>query len=141
MYGRYSIPVFATNYYKAKEYLSIAISRPIIPDVVKKSYDKYDKGTNEETSRNLIDTIYQTTTSETTKKIIRQNEVITNLTKALEKLVTNYKTMYGVYPSTLQEMIDKKFLYPTPLLEKEFTITINNETGVVVILPNDTPSK
>lgn len=121
--------------HKTMEYLSIAAARPLVPPVVTSAYTsyktkKYKKGDQTE---NLIRTIYDTTTSKTTKEMLENQIYISDLTRILTTLVANYKKQFGVYPSSLDEMIAHNVVQISPEVIDHFAITIDGKSGVVEI--------
>jgi hypothetical protein len=127
------------NLVKAKEqalyYIGIAASRPIIPDIVLHAYTSMSTRqlSNEKASRELIQTIYNTTESKTTKKIIKEGMVISQLTKELEDVVKEYKNKYGTYPTSLDDIVSHGLAQVSPALEKEFNVIFDAKTGAVYI--------
>ena len=127
----------AKNREKALEYFEIAATRPLIPDLVRTVYRAYKKNLLKENDATLafIKTIYETTESETTKKIIKEGMVLSDMTQIVKNVSEKYKTRYGRYPSSLTELIDAKMIQVTPALTEGFRITINPSTGAVDIVP------
>lgn len=127
------------NYDKALHYIEIAATRPIIPDVVRSVYRAYAKKTltGDAASRAFIKTIYDTTESKTTKKIIEEGMVISDMTQIVKNVSEKYKIKYGKYPSSFQELINKEMIRVTPGLQEEFRVTINQNTGEVEITPKN----
>ncbi len=127
------------NYTKAFYYIEIAASRPIIPDSVYYAYTKYSqkKITGNSASKEFIKTMYDTTKSTTTKKILKQGMILSDLTQAMQIIVENYKTKFGMYPKSVDEMVEHNMIEVTPALKKEFIVTIDKNTGVVEILPKN----
>lgn len=127
------------NYEKALAYITIAASRPIVPDLIHSVYTSFSKKTlqGDDATRAFIQSIYDTTESKTTKKIIEEGMVVSTITKQITDTVLVYKKIYGKYPTSLQDLVDQKLLTVSPALEKEFTVTINKATGVVEILPKN----
>lgn len=125
------------NKEKALHYIEIAASRPIIPDIVLRAYKSYlaKKITGDDASRAFIQTIYNTTESKTTKKIIKEGMVISQLIKTLSEVVQEYKNKYGVYPKSLDDIVSRGLVQVSPDLEKGYIVTIDGKTGVVDITP------
>ena len=120
---------------KALPYLKIAASKQDTPDVVIKVYNSYLKNllTGDNATKALIGTIYETTNSETTKKILKEGVIINNLKEVLEIIIKNYKIKYGYYPSTLNDLVNTGMIKNTQALSDEFNVSINNTTGEVKI--------
>jgi hypothetical protein len=126
---------------KALPYLKIASEKNDSPDLVKKAYKNYFTQTitgtkpNGEINNDLIKTIYDTTKSETTKKIIEEGVMSSTLTEVLQSLAKKYKNNYGTYPKSVEDLAEKNMIQFTPQLKEKFTIVINQYTGTVTITP------
>lgn len=122
---------------KALYYLKIAASNPEAPERVQAIYKSYLKNTltGEAASRAFIKTIYETTESETTKKILKENVLINDLTEILENLVATYKEKYGFYPNSIDDLVKRKLIQSSTALKADFNITINRNNGEVKITP------
>lgn len=125
------------NREKALEYFEIAATRPLIPDLVRSVYRSYKKNILKESdsTRAFIKTIYETTESKTTKKIIKEGMVLSDMAQIVKNVSEKYKIKYGVYPSSLEELIEKKMIQITPGLKEEFEVVIDKNTGDVTIIP------
>ncbi len=124
------------NYPKASNYIELAITRPIVPTAVQTLYNSYIKRNlaEQSTSQAFIKTIYDTTDSETTKKILKQNMAINDITQALESVVRSYKQQFGIYPKSLSDLVNKNLLRISPELEQNFHITIDDKNGNIEVL-------
>lgn len=124
---------------KALYYLKIAASHPDAPDIIHNVYKSYLKNTitGNVASRQFVKAIYDTTSSETTKKILKEGIMINDLKEILKSVVDNYKTKYGVYPISIDELIQHKMIQVGPELKNEFKITINQNTGEVIIVTKE----
>lgn len=126
---------------KALIYLKIAAEKDDAPELVIRAYKNYLKQTitgtkpNGEINNDLIRTIYDTTKSETTKKILEDGLMINSLTEVIEALVKKHKATYGFYPQSIDVLSEKKMIQFTPQLKERFIITINEYTGKVTITP------
>jgi hypothetical protein len=122
---------------RALHYLKIAASQPSAPTRVSEAYKSYLKNTitGEAASRLFIKTIYETTESETTKKILEEGVMVNDLTDILTTVVNNYKTKYGFFPASIDELINHKMIKPGSgsEIQKRFNIRINQQTGEVKI--------
>lgn len=127
------------NYEKALEYVEIAVTRPIIPESVAHAYKSFSKKviTGDNATRSFVQTIYDTTESQTTKKIIREGMVIGDLTQSIKKVVDDFKNIYGRYPNSLDELVEKNMIQILPALKSEFNVLIDKNTGDVEITPKN----
>jgi hypothetical protein len=123
---------------KVLPYLSIAVSRPIIPVAVKRSYDLYTskKVSGSKASREFIKTIYETTTSTTSKEIIKQGLVMNQIADQLSEASQKYKSLYGKYPKSIDDIISKGLIVVDKTLRNKTIITIDPLTGSVAVVPN-----
>ena len=116
-------------------------TRYVLPAQIKRAYKNYLKQTltgtkpSGEINNDLIKTIYDTTKSETTKKIIEDGVMVNTLTEIIQTLVKKYRTLYGEYPQSIDLLAEKKMIQLAPLLKEKFTITINQNTGAVTVTP------
>jgi hypothetical protein len=124
------------EYYKALHYLGIAVSRPIVPQIVRGVYDSYEKKkiTGDAANRAFVKSIYETTTNQTTKKMIKNSIAINDIVKILNEAIGTYQKRYGYYPATVEDLVAVDLVQITPLLQKEFSITINKDTGAVGVI-------
>lgn len=120
---------------KALYYLKIAAAHPDAPPRIHEVYASYLKRalTGDNAAREFIKAIYETTESETTKKILEEGIMISDLTEILKGVVTKYKTTYGVYPNSFNDLVTAKMIQAGPELQKTFSITINKYTGEVKV--------
>ena len=120
---------------KALYYLKIAASHPDAPERIHQVYTSYLTRalTGDNAAKEFVKAIYDTTESETTKKILRDGIMINDLTEVLKTVVKSYKTKYGVYPSSVNDLIAAKMIQAGPELQKEFKITISRNTGEVKV--------
>ncbi len=127
------------NYEKALEYVEIAVTRPIIPESVSHAYKSFSKKviTGDNATRAFVQTIYDTTESDTTKKIIREGMIVSDLTVTLKKVVDDYKIIYKKYPKSIDDIVDKKMIEIAPALKTEFDVIIDGNTGDVEIKPKN----
>lgn len=121
------------NSEKALYYLKIAAAHPDAPPRIHEVYASYLKRalTGDNAAREFIKAIYETTESETTKKILEEGIMISDLTEILKGVVTKYKTTYGVYPNSFNDLVTAKMIQAGPELQKTFSITIHKYTGEV----------
>jgi len=124
------------NYEKALQYIEIAISRPDAPIAVQTAYDLYKKKklSVDNASQMFIQTIYDTTESKTIKTILDKEIMLINLNKVISTVVEAYKNKFGIYPSSVDDLAQKKFMKVSPALEKEFIVKINKNTGEVRVM-------
>lgn len=124
---------------KALYYLKIASSLPLTPHNVQYIYTMYEKKflSGNTASQALIKTIYDTTTSSTTKKIIKNQIVINSLIQTLQPVIQNYKNKYGMYPSSLNDLIINNMIQVNTEFKTDFIITINKNTGEITIVSNE----
>ncbi len=127
------------KYDSALHYIGIAVSRPAAPNGVHEVYNRYVKRilSGDNASQAFIKTIYDTTESATTKKIIEQGMVIDDLTRGLQSIVDIYKNKYGKYPTSVDDMVARKIIKVSPELQNQFNITIDKNTGIVEIIPKN----
>jgi hypothetical protein len=120
---------------KALPYLKLAASHPDAPERVHTVYTSYLKRTltGDNAAKEFIKTIYDTTSSETTKKILKNGVMINDLTEILKSVVLNFKKKYGVYPNTFDDLVAAKMIKPNTGLNNEFNITINRYNGDVKV--------
>ncbi len=126
------------NTEKALKYLKLASSYENAPERIHNAYKSYLKNTltgktaaGKDTSRDLIQAIYETTENGTTKKMIEESVRLSDLTDILEGIVKEHKKKYGYYPSSIFELAAHKMLKNEVLLNKQFRIIINQNTGKV----------
>jgi len=121
---------------KALPYLKIATQKPDAPDAVKNVYQTYLKNILTGTDANtlLIKIIYDTTTSKTTREIVEEGLLTKALSTALTLVVEDYKTKYGEYPISIDELIAKKMVSESTDLKRNYTISINQTTGEVKVI-------
>jgi hypothetical protein len=125
----------AKDYDKALEYTKIAISRPIIPDMVANFYNIYAKKKwgDKEANQAFLKTIIDTTKSTTTKKILKQGVAISTITTIIQTAAETYKEKYGTYPESIDELANKKLLGFSPALKSEFIVLMDKQTGHVQV--------
>lgn len=128
------------NTEKALKYLKLASSYENAPERIRNVYKVYLKNTltgktaaGKDISRDLVKAIYETTESETTKKMIAESVRIGDLTEILEGVALEHKKKYGYYPSSIFELAAHKMLMKEDLLNKQFKIVINQNTGKVTV--------
>jgi hypothetical protein len=123
------------NYQKAFRYIHIAASRPIIPKSVRNLYSVY--GTRnlpkDQATQALIGTIYQTTTSTTTREVIKTDMEIRELTEQFQKQIGSFKTRTGRIPESFDELVKNGLLVIDEYVTEKFTLEYNNKTGEVLI--------
>lgn len=123
---------------KALYYLKIAASHPDAPERIHNAYTTYLKNTltgKSASGTDLVKAIYETTSSETTKKILKEGVMINDLTDIIKTVVASYKNKYGIYPSSLNDLINRKMIREDagPELKNNYNIVINSNTGNVTI--------
>lgn len=128
------------NNEKALYYLKLAASHEKAPERIQTVYKSYLKNillgktaAGKDMSRDLVKAIYETTESKTTKKMLEESVRITDLTDILEGIVKEHKKKYGYYPSSIFELAAHNMLINEDLLSKQFTISINQNTGKVTV--------
>lgn len=128
------------NTEKALYYLKLASSHEDAPDIIHQVYKTYLKNTlmgktaaGKDASSDLIKAIYQTTESETTKKILEEGVRVNDLTEILDGMTQTYYKKYGYYPSSLDDLASHGIIKITDALTKEFRITFNDHTGKVTV--------
>ncbi len=123
--------LFTKTYDKAKEYLRIAAEKKDAPPGVYLNYSSFviNEVKGYRASYDLVKVIYDATSDETLKKILAaglEKEVINTM---LERGILAYKTTTGVYPSNLEQLIERNFVsLPSAFLEN-FSITFDKKTG------------
>lgn len=120
---------------KALYYLKIAASKESSPQRVKDVYTSYLKRTltGDNAAKEFIKTIYETTESETTKKILEDGIAVENLTKVIEIIATSYKNKFGIYPRSIDDLMAAKMIKHGNEIKARFSITISRTTGKVDI--------
>ncbi len=124
------------NTEKALYYLSIASSNKDAPEIIHKVYATHLKNTisgKSASGKDLVKAIYDTTTSETTKKMLEEGIKIDILKETLETISRDFKKKYGVYPSSLNDLTSRKILQVGQDFKNEFDITFNRYTGEVTV--------
>jgi hypothetical protein len=81
----------------------------------------------------LIGTIYQTTTSTTTKEVIKTDMEIRELTEQFQKQILSFKTRTGRLPESFNELVKNGQLIIDAGVTEKFTLEYNNKTGEVLI--------
>lgn len=124
---------------KALYYLKIAADNPDAPERIRNVYKSYLKNAifGDVAAREFIKAIYDTTSSETTKKILEDGIMTNDLKEIIESIANNYKIKYSVYPTSIDDLVYTKMIQIRPELKKEFNITINKNTGEVSITPKN----
>lgn len=126
---------------KVLPYLAVAVSRPIIPVAVKSSYELYTskqvKGSK--ASREFIKTIYETTQSKTSKDIIKQGLVMTQIADQITEASQEYKKRFGSYPKSIDDIAEKGLITVDTTLKNKTIITIDQTTGIASVTPRTGP--
>jgi hypothetical protein len=127
--------LFTKSYNIAKEYLKIAAEKKNAPPGVYLNYSSFviNEVKGYKASFDLVKVIYDTTNDETLKKVLGlglEKEVLTTM---LERGILAYKTITGVYPSSLEAMTDKNLVSLPQEFSEKFVVTINNKTGAFKI--------
>jgi hypothetical protein len=125
---------------KAFKYLKLAAENKKAPELISRTYKTYLKNTlmGRTASGDLVKAIYDTTESETTKKILESNVMINELTEVLKGIVSSYKTKYGYYPNSIDDLIARNMIRRGPELKSTFTVIINRNNGDVQVTPKVT---
>lgn len=123
--------LFTKSYDKAKEYLKIAAEKEDAPTGVYLNYSSFVindiKGYR--ASYDLVKVIYDSTNDLTLKKILEaglEKELILTM---LERGIVAYKTTVGRYPSSVEELAEKKLISLPQAFVEKFTVTINRYNG------------
>lgn len=120
---------------KALYYLKIAAEKELAPERVKSVYTSYLKRTltGDNAAKEFIKTIYETTESETTKKILEDGIATENLTQVIQMIAASYKNKFGVYPRSVDDLMAAKMILHGDALQARFTIKISRTTGKVEV--------
>jgi hypothetical protein len=123
--------LFTKTYAQAEYYLKLASEKKDVPPAVFLMYTNFVTNNIKgfRASQELIKTIYNTTDNETIKKIAEkglQQEIVTQM---IESALLAYKTKYGVYPATIEELKKKNFIALPENFSSLFTVVINQKNG------------
>jgi hypothetical protein len=140
----WQIPFYlATQYFRltkstedAEKYLKIAVEKKDAPTGAYLAYSSLvAKNSNGyKTSQALINVIYNNTDNETIKKIAAVGLQESIVSQMLEKGIAAYKAKYKKYPSTVQQLIDNKFISLPEFFFDIFTVQISERDGSFKIL-------
>ncbi len=130
--------LFTKKYDPAEKYLSTAAKVPGAPEGVFLVYSTI-VGRNSPRpiradedfviAKTLLKVIYNTTDSETVKKIVAKNYKERAISQMLEKGIIAYKEKYKRYPTTAEEMLRANFIsLPTGFIEA-FNVKISQKDG------------
>ena len=119
---------------EAVKYLEIAAAKKTSPDIVRTTLGVYlmrDK-TDYERSRALFATIHETSTNDATRTLAKERIALLDLIETLERVARVYKVKYGVFPSSVGDIEEKRLIQLPPELKK-FYIKIDPSTGKVFL--------
>jgi hypothetical protein len=88
-------------------------------------------------TRSFVQAIYETTESKTTKKIIKDNILLTDITYVLTKVVGDYRARFSTYPTSLDDLIQAKMIRIDDALKERIVVTINQKNGAVEVTLHD----
>lgn len=130
--------LFTKKYDPAEKYLAIAAEKKDAPDGVYLIYSTF-VGRNSpkpirgdedaRISRSLLKVIYNSTTNETTKKLIERGLQEEAIYQMLEKGIIAFKEKYKKYPRTIEEVIAVNFIKLPDAFLDYFDIIINQKNG------------
>lgn len=124
--------IYAKDYESASKYMTIAAEKRTAPPIAKLLASIYfQKAGERETAYALWKVIAETSDNDYTKeraqKYLGQYELIL----FLEDTAKKFNTQYGRFPSTLDELVEKRFLKAIPPNPLERELTIDPATGTV----------
>jgi hypothetical protein len=123
--------LFTKSYDKAKKYLQLAAEKENAPPGVYLNYSSFviNDIKGYKASYDLVKVIYDATSDETLKKVLRlgmEKEVIITM---LERGILAYKTTKGRYPASVEELQKENFVSLSDAFLENFIISINKHTG------------
>lgn len=123
------------NFERAYYYVEKAASLPITPTIVTNVYNSYKKRalTQDSATRSLIQAIYETTDSETTREIIRDSIILDDVKYVLSRIIVDYKIRFETYPSSLDTIIDAGMLQIDEALRERLVVTISPKNGALTV--------
>lgn len=119
------------SYERATHYLRIAAEIPASPLVAKNVYALFllRSSTDNERSRALFQTVYDTADNEESKRIAMEHIALLDYIEAVDKASSVYKTSRGVYPASLEILTKAGLIISLPEEFSRFHIIINSDTG------------
>lgn len=123
--------LFTKSYSKAKDYLRLAAEKKDAPRGVYLNYSSFviNDVKGYRASYDLVKVIYDTTTDETLKKVLEaglERELILTM---FERGILAYKTMYGTYPKTLEDLQKENLVSLPATFQEKFKLIINPYSG------------
>lgn len=131
------------NTEKALYYLKLASSHENAPQIVRDIYKTFLKNTitgkeasGKAMSKDLLRAMYETTNSNTTKKMLEDGIRINDLIAILENVNTKYYKQYGTYPSSLNDLVNHNIIASETrnALLKAYKVSFNPYNGKVSII-------
>ena len=131
-----SYNLFNKDYDNALKYTAIAAQIEGTPPGVQAVYSALTakKYLGKETTYDMVKVIYDTTDSQTIKRLAERGLIAENLNLMLKNGVVAYKAKYGKYPTTVKELLDNHFITFPKELGKEFNIMLNSRTGAIRVV-------
>ena len=120
---------------EALAFIERAASLPLVPEIVTNVYNSFKRrGIEGDTAtRSFVQAIYETTESKVTKKIIGDTILIQDATYVLNRLTQDYKSRFGKYPTSLNDLIEKNMIRVDDELRNKIIVTINSNNGFVQV--------
>jgi hypothetical protein len=124
---------------QALAYIERAASLPLVPETVTNVYNSFKRRgvSGDSATRSFVQAIYETTESKTTKKIIKDNILLTDITYVLTKVVGDYRARFSTYPTSLDDLIQAKMIRIDDALKERIVVTINQKNGAVEVTLHD----
>ncbi len=127
---------------KALYYLKLASDNKDAPSIIQQVYRTHLKNilsgkdaSGKKASQELLNAIYETTSSNTTKKVLESSVKINDLTAIFEEANKNYFKKYGIYPESLYDLVEDGIisLETVKALNKTYKIIFNMQNGKATI--------
>jgi hypothetical protein len=128
--------LFTKTYTQAEYYLKLASEKDDAPTAVYLMYTNFVTNNIKgfRATRELIKTIYNTTDDKTIRALAKKGLEQEALNQMLENAILAYKTKYGIYPSSVEDLEKKRFVsFPEEFLTT-FTVELNQRNGTYKIM-------
>lgn len=107
--------LYVHDYKSSAEYFDLAARTPGIPEIIKRFAVNYGISPNIRARTKAIwAAIYASTNDQTLKARAAAYIEHYNILDQLQNAVDKYKTLYGLYPTNLNDLIDKKIISEIP---------------------------
>lgn len=123
--------LFTKTYTDAERYLKLASEKENAPDAVYLMYTNFVTNNIKgfRATRELIKTIYNTTDDKTIQELAKKGLEQEVINQMLDGAILAYKTKYGIYPSSVEDLEKKRFLKLPEDFLTLFSIELNQRNG------------